>query len=265
MGDEALAAIVAVAVFAGGTIGLILQRSLPDRFTTGGPRDMIGAVSGLLTLLLALVLGLLIWTAYGVYASQGAAVQTLAAKLLQLDLALTDYGPDADGARAQLRQDLAKTVDQIWNAEQKDEEFAAKNFAAAIDILRHKEGSIQALSPSTDAQRQALAAATQAVDAIGQSRLQMSFALLSPISYPLLLTVVFWAMLLFCGYGLMSKVNSMSFIALFFGAFAVATGIYMILDLSSPYSGIFRASPAPLEQVLAYMSKGQGTVGGSQR
>ena len=36
------------------------------------------------TLLSALVLGLLIWTAYGVYAGQNTAIQTLAAKVLQL-------------------------------------------------------------------------------------------------------------------------------------------------------------------------------------
>ena len=56
---------------------------------------MIGAVVGLLTLLCALVLGLLIWTAYGVYSGQNLAVQTLAAKNLQLDMALADYGPEA--------------------------------------------------------------------------------------------------------------------------------------------------------------------------
>ena len=44
------------------------------------------------------MLGLLIWTAYGVYAGQNLAVQTLAAKVLQLDLALADYGPGCDAA-----------------------------------------------------------------------------------------------------------------------------------------------------------------------
>ena len=106
---------------------------------------MIGAVVGLLTLLSALVLGLLIWTAYGVYSSQNLAVQTLAAKLLQLDVALTDYGPDAAAGRALVRQDLAKTIDAIWNADQTDSEFAAHNFAAAINNLRHKAGFLQSL------------------------------------------------------------------------------------------------------------------------
>ncbi len=58
-----------------------LQRALPEKHTTGPSRDMIGAVVGLLTLLCALVTGLLIWTAYGVYAGQNAAIQTLASKV----------------------------------------------------------------------------------------------------------------------------------------------------------------------------------------
>ena len=69
---------------------------------TGGGKDMIGAVAGLLTLLSALVLGLLIWTAHGVYSGQNTAIQTLAAKVLQLDLALSDYGPEAKDVRVQL-------------------------------------------------------------------------------------------------------------------------------------------------------------------
>src|SRR5208282_6886591 len=85
----------------------------PPEATTGGPRDMIGAVVGLLTLLAALTMGLLIWTAYGVYAGQNVAIQTLAAKVLQLDLALADYGPEAKDVRAQLRQSVGKTIDEI--------------------------------------------------------------------------------------------------------------------------------------------------------
>ena len=76
MNPEIFALAVTAAVFAGGAVGLILQRSLHEKYTSGGPRDMIGAVVGLLTLLSALVLGLLIWTAYGTYSGQKAAVQT---------------------------------------------------------------------------------------------------------------------------------------------------------------------------------------------
>jgi hypothetical protein len=255
MSPEKFALAVAIAVFAGGVIGLLLQRILPETSTTGGPRDMIGAVVGLLTLLAALTMGLLIWTAYGVYAGQNAAIQSLAAKALQLDLALADYGPDAKDLRLQLRDDLGKTIDAVWGANDSDTNFAANNFAEALRNMHTRAVALDALHPSSDAQTQALAVAKATSEAIGQSRLQMSFALAAPVSYPLILTVVAWAVLLFCGFGLMSRGHMMSMVAVFIGACAAASAVYMILDLSSPYSGVFRASPAPLQQVLAVMGK----------
>ena len=255
MTPEGFATAVAAAVFAGGLIGLVLQRLLPEKHTTGPARDMIGAVAGLLTLLCALVTGLLIWTAYGVYAGQNAAIQTLASKALQLDLALADYGPEANPERLALRDRLSKTIDQVWGARENDANFAANSFAAAIQALRDPEKDLARLQPSTEEQRQALATAKAAVEAIAQSRLQMSFALTAPVSYPLLLTVIGWVFFLFCGFGLMSGGGAMQVVSLAVGAVAVATAVLLILDLSNPYSGVFRAPAAPLEQVLAVMGK----------
>jgi hypothetical protein len=254
MNPEKFAFAVGVAVLAGGLLGLMLHRLLPEKHVTGG-KDMIGAVVGLLTLLSALVLGLLIWTAYGVYAGQNIAIQTLAAKVLQLDLALADYGPEAKDVRAQLRQGIAKTVDEVWGSNESDANFVANNFAAALHDLRSREAALAALHPSTEEQTQALAAAKATVDSIGQSRLQMSFALASPISIPVIVIVTAWATFLFFGYGLMAGGNAASFVTVAVGALAVASAAYLIFDLSSPYSGLYRASSEPLEQVLAVMGK----------
>lgn len=100
MSSVKFALAVAIVMFAAGLLGLVLQRVLPDHHTTGGSRDMIAAIAGLLTLLCALVAGLLIWTAYGVYSGQNAQIQAVASKVMQLDLALSDYGPEANAARA---------------------------------------------------------------------------------------------------------------------------------------------------------------------
>ena len=255
MSSEKFSAAVAVAVFAAGLFGLFLQRTLSEKHTTGHSKDMIGAVVGLLTLLCALVTGLLIWTAYGVYAGQNTAIQDLAAKVLQLDLALQDYGPDANPERAALRDRLGKTIDQVWGARLSDVNFAADNFAAAVPAMRDPEKVLGRLNPSTDGQRHALAAATSTEEAIGLERMKMSFALADPVSYPLLLTVVGWVAVLFCGFGLMSRRDAMPVVALAVGAVAIATAVLMILELSNPYSGVFRASPGPLQQVLAVMGK----------
>src|SRR5262249_3544309 len=140
------------------------------------------------------------------------AIQTLAAKILQYDLALADYGPEANDLRSQVRHSLSNTIDQVWNANQNDNEFAAHNFAAAIQGLRNRGEALENLTPSTDQQKQALAAAKAMDDSIAQSRLQMSFALTNAVSYPLLLIVVGWATILFCGFGLMSKGHVMSLV-----------------------------------------------------
>jgi hypothetical protein len=255
MNPEKFTFAVGVAVFAGGSLGLLLHRNLPEKHVTGGGKDMVGAVVGLFTLLAALVLGLLIWTAYGVYAGQNVAIQTLAAKVLQLDLALSDYGPGANDARALLRKSLGKTIDEVWGSNESDASFVANNFAAAIHNGRSRDAFLAALHPSTDAQTQALAAAKATVESIEQSRLQMSFALAAPISIPLIVIVVAWATLLFFGFGLMSGGGATPFVAVAVGALGVASAAFLILELSSPYSGIFRASSAPLEQVLAVMGK----------
>lgn len=246
---------VAVAMFAAGLLGLVLQRALPDHHTTGGSRDMIGAIVGLLTLLCALVAGLLIWTAYGVYSGQNAQIQALASKVMQLDLALSDYGPQANPARAQLRDALGKTIDQVWGASESDSNFAADSFASALQNMRAREKVLAGLHPSTDEQKQALAAAMSAAEALSQARMQMSFALSAPVSYPVLLTVVGWVVCLFCGFGLTARATVTSVIALAVGSVAVASSVLLILDLSSPYTGLIRASPAPLEQALAVMGK----------
>jgi hypothetical protein len=180
---EKIAFAIAVGLFACGTIGFVLQRMLPEKHTTGPPRDMVKAIVDLLTLLSALTLGLLIWTSYGVFAGQNAAIQTLAAKVLQLDVALADYGPDANGVRLQFREALGKTIAQVWGSDVDAADLVAHDFEEALRNIRARQAALDTLHPSTDEQRQALTAAKSAIDAIGQSRLQMSFALSAPVSY----------------------------------------------------------------------------------
>lgn len=255
MNPEVFAAATALLIFAGGLIGLATKHALPEKHTSGPARDMIGAIAGLLTLLCALVTGLLIWTAYGVYAGQNTAIQTLAAKVLQLDLALADYGPETKSARVNLRDRVEKAIDQVWGGHTSDANFAAESLAAAVKYMRDPHKALAHLQPATDEQKQALATAKAAMDGIDQARLQMGFALSAPVSYPVILTVVGWVFFLFCAFGLMSQRGVMPIIAMAVGSLAVATAVLLVLDLSSPYSGAFRASPVPLEQVLSIIGK----------
>ena len=104
MASFATASLVAAMIFASGLLGLLLQRLLPKPHTFDRSRDMISSVVGTTTLLLALVLGLLIWTAYGVYTAQKAGLESLVSGALQFDQALMEYGPEGSVGRALLKK-----------------------------------------------------------------------------------------------------------------------------------------------------------------
>lgn len=195
------------------------------------------------------MLGLLIWTAYGVYASQNTAIQNLAAKAMQFDLALADYGQETRGLRLQLRDGLSKAIDEVWDANVSNGNFIAENFSAAIRNLHDRKAALDKLHATNDA------AANSAAESTAQSRQLMSFGLWAPISLPLVETVVVWVTLIFVGFGLTSKGNPTSIVVAIVGALAVASAFHLILDLSQPYTGVFRASPAPLVHVLATIGK----------
>jgi hypothetical protein len=249
MGSLTLAVVVFAFVFVGGAIGLELQRRLPESFTTGGPRDMTGAVVGLMTLLLALVLGLLIWTAYGVYSTQKGSVQTLAITDLKLDEAFQDYGPEAAEGHRIVREGIKHTIAEIWGGSH-DEKAVIHKFGYARANLKARIAFLNGLQPASDQQTAAKTEAMQAAIGIDQLLSQMTLALIDPISYSLISVVVAWAAFLFCGYGLLSRGHPMSYVVLVVGALGIASAIYIIADLISPFSGVFVVSPAPLVDVL---------------
>ena len=157
MSSMALALTVAALTFGGGVVGLVLKNALPEKMTHGAPRDAVASVVGLLTLLCALVLGLLTWTAYGVYSNQNATIQNYALRVLIEDIALKDYGPEAAPARAGLRDGLVNTVNELWGPRFTDD-FVTVNYRAAIIGMRGGQFYLDTLEPTTDSQKTALAA-----------------------------------------------------------------------------------------------------------
>jgi hypothetical protein len=52
----------------------------------------------------------------------------------------------------------------------------------------------------------------------------------------------------------MSRISPVSLVALAFGALAVSSAVYTIVELSDPYSGPFRASSAPINRLIEDIS-----------
>jgi hypothetical protein len=240
-----------VAMIFCGVLGLILQRVLPEAHTSDRSRDIIGGVVGLLTLLLALVLGLLIWTAFGVTNTQKTELQLLSARALEFDLEMKQYGPEAERARELLRTEIVWAHEQFWG----EEEAKSEAYEASYKNMGSMSAFLSALKPVTDMQRQLLGAANAHYGAIGETRLLMSLQLSDPITWPLIITVISWSCLLFCGFGLLSRMNATTLVVLALGAASVASAIFLILELSQPYTSLLQVSPVGLEQVIVDLDK----------
>ena len=258
MSSLAISLIVIGLITASGVLGLVLQRVLPERYTMDRARDMIGGVVGQLTLLLVLVNGLLIWTAYGVYSTQQTELQTLVARALEFDLEMRQYGPVADGARSMLRTDLVWAHEQFWG----DDTSRAAAYEASYKAMGSLNKFLDGLEPKTPAQTSLLAAARANYAFIGEQRLLMSLQAATPVPWPLIYAVTFWASLLFASMGLLSKLSPMSIAMLVLGSASIGLAIFLILEFSMPYTGSIRVSPAPLEQAILTLD--QPAEGASQ-
>jgi hypothetical protein len=247
------ALIVFILTFAAGLAGLFLQRLPPEPHSVANARDMIGSVMGLVTLLLALVLGTIIGSAYFFSSTQQSELQTLSARAIQLDQALADYGAETKPVRDKLKQNLEHAYDLFWGSRTATQDDLS--VANALSGAGPMNEYLNSLDPKTPAQKQAAAAASSNFAQIAQTRLLMSLQLTNPFSKTLLAIVIFWSLVLFLGFGLLSKPNFATLIALAFGALAVAGAIFLILELSEPYTGLFRMSPAALVETLAVIDK----------
>ena len=72
---------------------------------------------------------------------------------------------------------------------------------------------------------------------------------------PVLAVLVGWICVLFLGFGLFTRFNVTVVVASLFGALSVSGAIFIIADLSEPFSGLLRVSDAPLLKALAQIKQ----------
>jgi Protein of unknown function (DUF4239) len=254
MGTLLFSIVIFILIFASAYAGLQVQKRLADEHKTGESRGVIGQVAGLLTLLLALVLGTLIGVSFAYYSTQKTGLEGFSAQILRLDQALGQYGLETKPARDKLKAGIVKGYETFWGGGETDPNLLS--VAAPLANAQEMSDFLATLQPKTDAQKQALATANQYNSMVEQSRLLMSLQVASPpVSWVLIAILVFWTLALFFGIGLFAEANSLVLSALAFGALSIAFAVFLILELGLPYTGLMRVSPAALEQAIEFVDK----------
>ena len=146
MNSTTVGLLVLICTFFASLLAIAVRRKMPAHHLEGDSKDAVKLVLGLIATLTALVLGLLISSSYSAYQMQQSEVQQLGARLLEVDRALAQLGPETHEQRDHLRQMIAGIVSRVWPA------AGAASHAVSWSIQQEGENfahGVIALTPRT--------------------------------------------------------------------------------------------------------------------
>ena len=234
-------------VFAAICAGIFIGVALPGHRLDSDTKDVVRLGTALIATMASLVLGLLIASAKDSYDVRSGQVRQLTADIVLLDEILAQYGPDARAARAALRQAVAPMVEKIW--QENTSAIAPKTFHATslgVDAF----AKVQELAPKNDFERELKARAVQLTTDIGQTRLLLFELSGNQIPMPFLAVLTFWLDSLFATFSHYAKPNTTILFALLVFGLSATAAIFLILELSDPFTGLIKISSEPLRQAL---------------
>jgi hypothetical protein len=244
------AAILSCLIFAltvgGIVLGAWLRTTLPQHHLSKDSQDVVRLGVGLIATIAALVLGLLIAAAKGSFDTQSGQIRQITADVILLDALLEQYGPETQPIRVAMRSAIGPLADRIWHEKATDaaRPFATDTEAESVYI------AIQALSPKNDLQRSLQSRAAQISTDLAQTRLLLFAESDSAIPAPFIAILAFWLVIIFASFSLFAALNVtvFSFLALF--ALSASCAIFLILELSQPFTGLLMIPSGPLRNVL---------------
>jgi hypothetical protein len=245
---------VAAITFGASLVGMALQW-IASADALNASKGSVGAMVGLVTLLLALVLGLLVFTAFSVYTTQQSEAQSLGPVVIELDVLLEQYGPEAIRGRVGLREALGRSRRRFFGDARRGPE--AHTFEETRATMHWMNTYFDSLEPPTERQRQLVTSARDLAKKFAETQMLMTRQLANPFPPYVLMVVVCWASVLFLGNGLVAAPGAVTVLAHLAGALAIASAIFLILELSQPYSGVIRLKPGGLDRLLKVLGEAE--------
>ncbi len=247
MNALSLSLLIFVLILGGIFLGALLRKMLPENHLSKEAQDVVRLGVGLVATMAALVLGLLIASAKTSFDTQTSQVKQITANIILLDTLLAQYGPEALPIRVQIRSGIGAFADKIWSEKQHRTNAPFEANAATEQIYI----AIQALPPKSDLQKPLQARAAQVSNDLVQTRMLLFVGSGDLIPTPFLAILVFWLVIIFGSFSLFSNLNAtvIAFLSLF--ALSASCAIFLILELSQPFSGLMMIASGPLRNALA--------------
>lgn len=236
-----------VSILIGTAIGVILRRSLPAEMLEGGSKDAIRLGVGFLSTLAALVIGLMIASAKNTFDTQSTNIRQLGTNAVLVDQLLIKYGPEAKTARTLLRETIPSATARIWH------ENIAANDGSTFVVSGTAErfyNAIEGLRPANEEQTSLKSRIIQITTELGRTRLLVFTQSDNAIPVPFFIVLVFWLVVIFASFSLFAEPGAIVIAFVLVFAISVSSALFLIVDLSHPFSGLMQISNHHLQMVL---------------
>jgi hypothetical protein len=246
--------------------GVWVRPLLPEEHKAHETVQLIQLVIGMLVTFAALVLGLMTASAKSSFDTASNDLRTYAADLIELDSTLREYGRATDEPRQLLRAYTAAAIASTWPNEpapagdyprdigSQDGSQKLENLRLG-DMLTEAGKDLRQLQTHDPLQQRLLDDGLMQYRRVVDARWKIIEEAHSSISQPFLVTLNFWLCVIFLSFGLIAPRNALALVTIMLGAVSIASAIYVIVDLDTPFTGPIVISSVPMRDALAHLSR----------
>lgn len=254
MSHSIIAIIYLIVTFSAALLGIWLKTILPKDHISEDSKDSIKMGVGLIATMSALVLGLITASAKSSFDGVDSAMKQTAAQILTLDRMLARYGPETEPIRAAMKDSIIARMSSIWP------EVGGK--PAGLDPMKSGLGlrveelsdHIRQLKPVDDDKKALQSKAIDLSEALLQGRWVIFAGSAPSVSDTFVYILLLWLAVTFLSFGLFAPNNSTVISVFFVCALSVASAIFLVLELDSPFDGILKISPLPVQYTISHLN-----------
>jgi hypothetical protein len=240
-------------VFGAAMLGLFIRDALPEHHLSEDSKDVVKLGTALIATMAALVLSLLISSAKSSFDKMDSELVENAARVISLDRALANYGPETRDVRDLLKRSYAERIDLLFPGEKT--QTAKEDAAEAVMRWEGIQTKLWELSPQNDVQRGLRSRAVEIAGEISSTRWLLLLQKEESLPMTLLVVLVSWLAIIFATFGLFAPRNATVIAALLVCALSVAGAILLIVEMNSPFTGLMKVSSAPMRAALASLGR----------
>lgn len=244
-------------------VGVWVRPLLPEEHKAHETVQLVQLVIGMLVTFAALVLGLMTASAKASFDTASNDLRTYAAELIEFDSTMRDLGGSADGARQLLQAYAAAAIASTWPGEPapsgryptvgKQGHSEKLENRRLGEMLADVGRQLRRLRAADSLQQRALDDALTQYRRVVDARWKLIEEAHSSISQPFFKTLTFWLCVIFLSFGLIAPRNALALVTIMLGAVSIASAIYVIVDLDTPFSGPIMVPSQPMRDALAHL------------